>query len=54
MDNNAGILSVVGTPIGNLEDVSGRAVDTLERADAILCEKSFYRFRNLPPSVCRR
>ena len=38
MDNNAGILSVVGTPIGNLEDVSGRVVDTLEKADAILCE----------------
>ena len=38
MDNNAGILSVVGTPIGNLEDVSGRVIDTLGRADAILCE----------------
>jgi 16S rRNA (cytidine1402-2'-O)-methyltransferase len=33
-----GQLLVVGTPIGNLEDVSPRAVRALSDADAILCE----------------
>ncbi len=31
-------LYVVGTPIGNLDDISARALDTLRRADAILAE----------------
>ncbi len=34
----AGILSIVGTPIGNLSDASPRVVETLSSADAILCE----------------
>lgn len=34
----AGILSVVGTPIGNLEDASPRVRRTLGEADVILCE----------------
>lgn len=34
----AGILSVVGTPIGNLEDASARVRRTLGEADVILCE----------------
>lgn len=33
-----GLLSVVGTPIGNLDDASPRVVDTLSRADVLLCE----------------
>jgi 16S rRNA (cytidine1402-2'-O)-methyltransferase len=33
-----GILSLVGTPIGNLADVSPRVLDTLRTADVILCE----------------
>ena len=34
----AGLLSVVGTPIGNLGDASPRVVDTLRSSDVILCE----------------
>ena len=34
----AGMLSLVGTPIGNLSDASPRVLDTLARADALLCE----------------
>lgn len=33
-----GLLSVVGTPIGNLSDASPRSIETLRRADVILCE----------------
>ncbi len=33
-----GLLSVVGTPIGNLSDASPRVVDTLRASDVILCE----------------
>lgn len=32
------MLSMVGTPIGNLSDVSSRVLDTLQRADVLLCE----------------
>ncbi len=34
----AGMLSLVGTPIGNLSDASPRVLDTLRAADALLCE----------------
>lgn len=34
----AGVLSIVGTPIGNLGDLSARAVKALTEADAIACE----------------
>ncbi len=34
----AGLLSVVGTPIGNLGDASPRVIETLGSADVVLCE----------------
>jgi 16S rRNA (cytidine1402-2'-O)-methyltransferase len=34
----AGKLYVVATPLGNLEDLSPRAAETLRRADRVLCE----------------
>jgi 16S rRNA (cytidine1402-2'-O)-methyltransferase len=38
VSEKAGRLVVVGTPIGNLEDLSPRAVRSLASADAIFCE----------------
>ena len=33
-----GLLSMVGTPIGNLDDASSRSISTLENSDLVLCE----------------
>ena len=36
--NQCGLLSMVGTPIGNLDDASSRTVSTLKNSDVVLCE----------------
>jgi len=38
VDGSAGALVLVGTPIGNLGDLSPRAVEALRAADAVYCE----------------
>ncbi|HEV2766847.1 MAG TPA: 16S rRNA (cytidine(1402)-2'-O)-methyltransferase [Acidimicrobiales bacterium] len=38
MASSAGVLLVVGTPIGNLDDLTPRAVEALASADLVVCE----------------
>ena len=38
--DSKGVLAVVGTPIGNLDDMSARGLALLRQADCIVCEDS--------------
>lgn len=44
---NTGRLTIISTPIGNLGDMSQRAVDSLQSADRILCEDTRHSARLL-------
>ena len=39
MSIKPGTLYMVATPIGNIKDISQRALETLEKADAVICEE---------------
>ena len=47
-NNPVGTLSVVGTPIGNLEEMTFRAVRILQTVHAIIAQNDRYGEKQLP------